>query len=267
MKYTTLTEYFLIFLIGAAAALAAFGQSQGTFQDTRKLLSEMKDVTQNSAELARLFRVGDERIADLIMALDDPDPEISLRAQVVIRYLGNNTGVDGLLRWFEKQERFAVSGPIPIPLQELDYMVINAQYINEPPEKWVRPEPYIYALVLDGSPRAKDALDKILEIAIKMDDANVANRATRLVQAGQPGQLLKGGRNLARLVLDNAFFVMPSDRKFTSTRLLAFNRGKDKALIEAYINRGVLAEEWYHVVIQKCEKGWRFFSVTQVALS
>lgn len=267
MKYPQLTKCLVVFLIGGSCALAAFGQSQDTYTNTRKMLATMKDVKNNSDQLAKLFRVGDERIADLVKALDDPDPDISLRAQILIRYLGSDTGVIKLLEWFKTQERFRVAGPIPIPLQERDYKVIHAQYLSVPPEKWVRSEPYIYALALDGSPRAKEALDEMIKIAGNLDEATVANRAAKRVQAGQPTKLLTGQQDLAKLVLNSAFFVSPDDRKYTSARLLALNGAKDKALVEVYINRGVLAEEWYHVVIQKCEQGWRFFSVTQVALS
>jgi len=267
MKYLQLTKYLVGFLIVGSCALAALGQSQNTYTNTQKLLAEMKDVKNNSDRLAKLFRVGDERIADLVKALDDPDPDISLRAQILIRYLGNNTGVMRLLEWFKKQERFQVAGPIPIPLQERDYKVIYAQYLNVPPEKWVRSEPYIYALALDSSPEAKGALAEMVKIASMLDETAVANRAARRVQASLLTKILTGDKDLAKLVLNNAFFVSPDDRKYTSARLLALNGAKDKGLVEVYINRGVLSEEWYHVVVQKCEKGWRFFSVTPVAVS
>jgi hypothetical protein len=227
----------------------------------------MDSVKKNSDKLAKLFRVGDERIADLIKSLDDANPDISLRAQIVIRYLGNDTGMKGLHEWFEKQERFRVSGPIPTPLQERDYNAINAQYINEPPERWVRSEQYMYALALDGSPRATEALEKMLAIASNLDDATVANRAAKRIQASPPAKFLTGRKDLAKLVLENAFFVSPDDRKYASARLLALNGAKDKALVEVYINRGRLSEERYHVVIRKCEQGWKFVSITQVAVS
>ena len=268
MTYTQIIKSsFAGFFLGCFFALTIFGQSQKTYQNTLKLLSEMNDQISSSDKLAKLFRVGDERIADLLKALDDPNPDISRRAQIVIRYLGNNTGVKGLFEWYDKQKQFPVAGPIPLPLTEWDYKVIHAQYINEPPEKWERSESYIYALALDGSPKAKEALEKMIKIAGNLDEATVANRAVKRVQASRPARILTSKQDLAELARDNAFFVSPDDRKYTSARLLALNGAKDKALVEVYINRGVLSEEWYHVVIQNGEQGWQFFSITQVAVS
>lgn len=227
----------------------------------------MNDVKSNNDKLAKLFRAGDERIADLLKALDDPNPDISLRAQVVIRYLGNDVGVKGLFEWYDKQKQFRVAGPIPLPLSEWDYKVVYAQYITEPPEKWVKSEPYMYALALDDSPKAKEALEKMIRIASNLDEATVANRAASRIQADQPAKILAGKEDLADLIRSNAFFISSDDRKYTSARFLALNGAKNKGLIEVYINRGRLSEGWYHVVVQKCEQGWRFFSITPVATS
>jgi hypothetical protein len=100
-----------------------------------------------------------------------------------------------------------------------------------------------------------------------LDDDSAVLRAVKLVQANQPAKVLTGEKDPGNLVLQNAFFVSPIDRKYTSARLLALNGAVDKALVEVYINRGPLAEEWYHVVIRKCARGWKFFSITQVAQS
>jgi hypothetical protein len=256
-----------IYLLSCFCALTAFGQSQNSYRNTLKLLSEMNYVKTDKDKLAKLFRVGDERIADLLKALDDPNPDISLRAQIIIRYLGNEVGVKGLLEWYGKRKQFSVAGPIPLPLSEWDYKVIYASYINEPAEKWAMPESYIYALALDSSPKSKEALEKIIKIASNLDDAMNAKRAVNRVEASQPTKIMTGTKDLAKIILNNAFFVSPNDRKYTSARLFALNSTKEKALIEVYINRGALAEEWYHVVIKKFEKGWQFFSITQVAVS
>lgn len=258
---------FAIFILGCFCVLTAFGQSQMTYQSTLRLLNEMRDVLINRDKLAKLFRVGDERISDLVKALDDPNPDISFRAQIVIRYLGNENGMKGLFEWYSKQGKFRVAGPVPIPLRERDYKVICTQYIDEPPENWVRSESYIYALALDSSPKAKEVLKKLIRIAGNLAEATVANRAIRQVQANQPAKILIGEQDLAELVLSNAFFVSSNDRKYASARLLTLNGARDKALIEVHINRGALSEEWYHVVIKKCGQNWCFLSITLIAIS
>lgn len=80
-------------------------------------------------------------------------------------------------------------------------------------------------------------------------------------------KVFSGEADLSKLVLNNAFFVRQHDRKYASARLVAINGAKTKALIQIYINRGVLAEEWWHAVVDKAGTGWRFNSVYQAAVS
>lgn len=234
--------------------------------DTRELLTELKSLKSDREVLAILFKSGDERISDLIQALDDRDRTISLRAQIVIRYLGNETGMKALESWYKKQTEIVIAGPVPLPLRECDYEFMRADYINKPSIKWVS-DKYIYALALDGSARAKNSLNEMMKRAGSIDDSTEGGRALRRVFASTPGRLLTEQPDLAKMVLANAFFILPSDRAYTSSRLLTLNAARDKAVVEVYINRGPLAEEWYHVVISKQGRNWKFFSITQVAVS
>ena len=249
--------------------MASSGQTPRTYQNTRKLLSEMESVRSDSDRLAMLFKIGDRRIADLIKALDSPDPDVSVRAQTVIRYLPNIEGMKALHEWYGKQRGgFKVAGPIPLPLNDWDYEVINANFVGRPSRLWGgRGVEYIYALALDDSKRSETLLDELIRSAGPIDEADVVGYAIRRVQQGQPRKALSDDPNLAKLVLDNAFFVSPLDRKCTSSRLLALNGGNDKALVEVHINRGSLAEEWYHVIISKRGQEWRFSAIVPVAVS
>lgn len=172
-----------------------------------------------------------------------------------------------LYKWYEKRQQFSVAGPIPVPLSEYDYKVIYANYIGQQSKAWSGAEMYIYALALDGSPQAEAALSKMIKSTGSLNESTAAAGAIKRVQESQPELPLTGQKDLAKLVLKNAFFIAPEDRKYTSARLLALNVAKEKALIEVYINRGALSEEWYHVVIRKCEQGWKLLSITQVAVS
>jgi hypothetical protein len=128
-------------------------------------------------------------------------------------------------------------------------------------------ERYIYALALEDSPRAKEVLNKVIGSATNLGEGSIVGRAIELVQANQPSKLFTGTKDLAELVLQNAFFIAPSDMKHTSAKVLALNATNDKALVEVYINRGTLAEEWYHAIIMKSGQQWKFFSITQVSMS
>ena len=235
--------------------------------DVRKLLIGLQSVKDDRETLATLFKIGDEQISELIKALQDSDPKVSLRAQIVIRYLGNETGMKALEDWSSKQTEVVTSGPIPLPLKERDYAFIRDQYLSRPVATWMAGDQYIYALALDGSPRAKAVLRELKKSAGATDDSTVAGRAIRRTTERDAERVLVGQHDLTKSVIENAFFIATNDRRFTSAKLLGLNRAKQKALVEIYINRGRLAEEWYHVVLSKHGQGWKFFSITQVAVS
>ena len=238
-----------------------------TYADTRKLLTALRNVKDDRRVLAALFKKGDSRIDDLIKALDDPDRNISLRAQIVIRYLGNQAGLKALNYWYNKQSEILISGPLPLPLGERDYEFINDQFTTQPIVTWASSEKYIYGLALDGSSRAQAVLNEMMKQEATANDGLIAGEALRRIKVSHPKKLLTGGNDLAKIVLRNAFFIGPISRPYTSARLLGLNGGKDKALVEVYVNPGPLAEEWYHVVISRHGRGWKFFSITQVAVS
>lgn len=235
-------------------------QQATTYGNTVKLLNSLTDIKDDGQVLGTLFQKGDARINDLIKALHDPDHKISLRAQVMIRYLGNQTGMKALEEWYSTQPEIVRSGPIPIPLNERDYQWINDQPINDA-------DNYIYALALDGSPKAMAVLNEMKKKAGGLNEHMFAVQALKRLNTSQPQKLLTGGNDPAKLVLKNAFFIDPLSKPYASAKLLALNGQRDKALVEVYINRGRLAEEWYHIVLSRHGEGWKFFSITQVAQS
>ncbi len=260
--YVSLIVTVFLMVTGARAALAQAS-------DTRRLLTALSNVRTDSDKLSALFKSGDENSAELIKLLDDPDPEVSLGAQIVIRYLGNETGMKALREWFTLQQReYRVAGPIPLPLAEWDYILIETNLMKNPSPSWSNQGfKYIYALALDGSERAEKVLTDLSQKAADLNELTFVRQAIKRLGSKEFSSQLRGNGDLDKLVLNNAFFVSASDRKYMSGRLLALNGAKNKALVEVYINRGPLAEEWYHVVVRKSDQGWKFLSITQVAVS
>jgi hypothetical protein len=260
---------FLLLLSLAGSGIVSSDSSSKTYKGTRKLLWKMHDRRLDSDKLAFLFRIGDKRVIDLIQALDDPDKAISLRAQIVLRYLGNEVGMKALREWYGRQQReYQIAGPVPLPLSDWDYNVIKIEFLSKPPQSWRdRAVQYIYSLALDESPRAKIVLDEMVKRAEKLNESTFVKLAMRHIQARQPAKPLTGQKDLAKLVRDNAFFVATVDQRYMSVRLLGFNAARDKALLEVHVDRGSLDEEWYHVVVSKCGSGWQFFAIDQIAIS
>ncbi|MCU1266967.1 MAG: hypothetical protein JWM21_3285 [Acidobacteria bacterium] len=260
----------IVLLITVSGNRTVFSTTESRrYQDTRRLLSAMDNVRTDSDKLAVLFKSEDGHIRDLIHALDDPDGDIRLRAQIVIRYLGSVEGMRALFDWYNKQHNeLKIAGPVPLPLSEWDYKFINMNLIGKPLRTWgdlgVQ---YVYALAVDDSKKSKTVLKTMIKNDRGVEENSFVGYAIKRVQMGQPMRLLPKEKDLAKLVLDNAFFIPTPDQRHASARLLGFNAKKDKALIEVNINRGRLAEEWYHVVISKSEQGWKFFSISPVAVS
>ena len=70
-------------------------QSISSYEDIRRLLAERSIV--DGETLSFLFSIGDERIQDLIRALDDSNNVVRRNAQAVIRYVGNDAGIAALI--------------------------------------------------------------------------------------------------------------------------------------------------------------------------
>lgn len=229
------------------------------------LLSQLEIEDDRNGNLAALFRSGDEKIVELIRALDDPDPNVRSNAQVVIRYLGNKAGMDALISHYAQTGRTTIVGPVPLPLTDWDYDFIGSTYVNRPENFGQLSTQYLYALALDGSPRAKALLPQMVETA---QSAKTDPFTLETVNAlGMDANFTSSVENLAAAVLRSAKFLRPVDKEHATAKLIAFNRAQDKALLEIYVNHGVLAEATYHVVVRKSRHGWSLFSISLIAVS
>lgn len=270
MRHGSIIGLISVLTFASVCHSVAWPSTRGqSYRDIQKKLSTMVSLRLNQDKLASLFEVGDRRILDLIQALDDPDTRISLNAQVVIRYLGNDQGMKALYEWYKKQQReYKVGGPVPVPLSEWDYNYIKLNCVDEPVRTWSdREMQYIYALALDGSPRATGVLIQLVDKARVAAESSSVSQVIKSVTNGNPNRLFGNDKDLAAAVLKNAFFIPANDQKHASASVLAFNATKSKALVEVQIDRGDLSQVWYHVVITRQRGQWAFFSVYQVGIS
>ena len=70
-----------------------------TYAETRALLLQLERSSGNKA-LKKLFEEGDERMADLIRALYDPEQKVNLDSQVIIKYLATPKGLAAIEEWY-----------------------------------------------------------------------------------------------------------------------------------------------------------------------
>ncbi len=253
-----------------SATLICFGQKNSkTYPETRKLLAELEEYS-STGSLAKLFQIGDEGIDDLIFALDDEDENVRLNSQRLIRYLGNAKGTNALYIWLDdwlknpqKKQFIAASGAIPLPINqwEFDFAERKIKQSGDVLESGLGMD-NIYPLLLDDSTQARELLEKIVAEMGKGEYGKYWVDRTNLIIKNNPKKVFKENGDLAKSVLENAYFLHPNDAQKTSVKLLAYNGKKSKALLFL----GNFGATW-HVVLEKDGEGWKFFSITQTSVS
>ena len=258
------------FTLVYCATLCLFGQTAISSEHSiRQLLVEYDNTASNTTALAALFERADTSVDELVRLLDDPDEKVSISAQRVIRYSGNPTAVQKLYSWYDQRLLedgvYVSSGPIVVPLPDKDYRRIERSLQSEE-MSLSRDEEFIYALALDNSPKAKAMLDRI-KTEVRFEEGTSGHHAIDRIVSGDPQQICPDVRDVSQWLPRKAFFLSDSDRKFTTARILGYNGSRTRVLVDVYINRGVLAEEWFHVVLEKGAIGWRFVAIYQTGVS
>lgn len=237
----------------------------------RERLLRVWDHRTRGEEQKLLFEMGDERIDDLIRGLDDSDNDVRRAAQWMIRYLGNPKGMTAVRQWLDRHDREKVGsliiGPAPLPLTDWEYRWIEEAYLGKPVNEWPRQDSFLYALALDQSPSSKELLKELKRRVEWSMRGTFTGRALEDALSYKP-RALAVEKGLPGLVLENAFFIPPEDRRCcTRARVLGQSRAGDKVMIELYVNRGVLAEEWWHVGIRKTGEAWMFYWIELAMVS
>src|SRR5262245_28156786 len=83
-----------------------------TYGKTRELLIKMERRAGNR-QLKTLFEQADIRMPDLINALSDPEKQISINAQVIIKYLADPAGLRALDDWYKAQNKMGREFSMP----------------------------------------------------------------------------------------------------------------------------------------------------------
>src|SRR5215213_2393768 len=188
----------LIFIILLSNICFAQTQSK-TYKDTRKLLVKMERSFYDST-LRELFKLGDDRIEDLIKALDDIDNEVSINAQMVIRALGNEKGTKVMYEWYAKNGREGKGFSIylgsltPLPLNDWEFKQIdNYLESNEPNKKLM--QSLIYALILNETEKSDDYLERLIKKGLNVPNISIVRKSFKI------------NGDLSKIVVKNAFFL------------------------------------------------------------
>lgn len=110
------TLYIAMLLIGLVTSMSQSQAQNADYSETRKLLLKMERRAGNK-ELKKLFEEADVRMPDLINGLNDPEKQVSVNAQVIIKYLADPAGLRALDDWYKEQQ--AKGGEYSMPKLEL----------------------------------------------------------------------------------------------------------------------------------------------------
>jgi hypothetical protein len=247
-----------IVIVSLVIATIPFAWSQSVeYSKIQNLLAEV-DPIHNTRALAKAFRMGDTHIAEFVSALHDKNERVRLNAQRIIRYLGNSAGMAALVQTDEASQTHDFSWAVPIPLSERDFQQIEKNLLCDTCSSGGHYVNYIYALEIDNSDRAREALAHI-------------RRQTRLADGlpvpGFYSLLCPRECDIRKSLSDHAFFLKSEERKFLSVNLVSRTEDGNKALFSLYVNRGPLEEAWFHVVLIKETEGWKYLSVSFVGQS
>lgn len=264
---SALTTSFIFF-----SAISVVTQTKSnSCEELNPLLSALgRKVGAESKAISKLFQIGDMCIEDLISNLNGSDFQISVAAQEAIRYLGNDKGLKALDSWNRTNKKsYPVRGPVPVPIMDFDYEMIELNFLGTDQKDFgLLTSQYLYALAIDkASSKSKKLFQQVRKKLGQVDKDSVTRRIVDRLNDGCQLGPFSASKNLENAVLENAFFLSDQERQFTTARLLSFNGANDKALIELYHSRGVLAERWYHVVVRRAGSGWEFYSITFIAQS
>jgi hypothetical protein len=252
-----------------------------TYDDTLKMLKTWLE-SEKKVDLARLFAVGDVRASDLRTACHSTDDRIASAAFFVLQLLGKSECVDCGNSISRKHNGLAL-------MCESNFTDVDFKHIEEWLAKRHTQKGYecgddsepreplddslVYALVLDGSPRSKSILDRLLA----MDKACAwENSISDPLKEAQP--LIVAAKEIGhnmRFELDSlesvirasAFFLPPEHRKESRVEVIARNKSRDRILLEVSYNCGLLCGRGYYAVLHQDGTTWQYALITMAWIS
>ena len=267
----------LSLLTFSSSVSAQTAQPSATYGKTLKLLQTWLDSEKNT-DLARLFAMGDARASDFRIVCRGADEKIASAAFYVLQLLGKSECVDCGNSISRKHK--GISFACESNLADRDF-----KRIEELVDAKRRPAGYdcgdipdpldtslVYALVLDGSPRSRLVLRRMLAFAEACTGGylvDILKEAPSLFEdAERMGHNLKFETgSLESVVRASAFFLPAERRKDSGVDVIAYNNAGDRLLLEVSYTCGLLCGRGYHVVLRKDGPTWQYALVRMTWIS
>jgi len=249
-----------------------------TYGDTLRMLKTWWDSPKirKSGDLARLFAMGNARASDLRAACESKDDRVASAAFLLLQLLGKSGCVDcGNSISRKRGTAFACEPNLAdVDLKRvekwLDKKRTQTGYDCGDDSELQAPvhDSLVYALILDGSPRSKSILDRLLAMgkacAWENAIAEPLEEAESLIAtAKEIGHDLRFEPDtLESAIRASAFFLSPQYRKDSHIELIARNKTGNRILLEVRYICGLECGRGYLVVLRKEGSTWQYAVVT-----
>jgi hypothetical protein len=260
---------------------AQTSQLTPTYGDTLKMLQSWADG-HNNVDLGRLFTIGDERASDLRAACHGADNKIASRAFFVLQLFGKTGCLDCGNSISRKHKGFAFV--CEADLTEVDFKRIEEWLAKKRTQKgyecgddteWSESlgDSLVFALILEGSPRSKSILNRLLAMDKACGWNNIIGepleQAQTLIKAAKEvGHNMKFEPDtLEDVIRACAFFLPPEHRKESRVNVIAHNKTGDRILLEVAYMCGLLCGRGYIVVVRKNGTTWQYALITMLWIS
>jgi hypothetical protein len=215
----------------ANRAVKKSGPASKTYRDTLRLLKAWV-ATQEDDQLGRLFAAAHARVSDLVTACSSADDEIAGAALLTLQLLGESSpeGCSDLV--WQKQKQTALTFSYAKNLNDADFERIELWLAKTRTRTGFEcgsedgpliDDSLMYALILDGSPRAESALSSMLalERACRTDTLSgetLEDTHSLIAEAKEIGHNLKLEQGVDKSIRASAFFLPPRIPKRQQSR-------------------------------------------------
>jgi hypothetical protein len=253
-----------------------------TYSDTLRSIKKWVESEEND-DLARLLKIGDVRTTDLVAACHSSEDEIAGAAFLALQLLGKSECET--CAGSASQMRGGLAVVCSANNSEADFERIELWLAKkhtgtgyECGEDYEPLTPMddsvVYALILDGSSRARSLLDKMraFEKACATGPTilgDILEQAQSLIVAAkQVGHNLRiEPDKLESSIHASAFFLPRKYRKDSKVEVIADNRARDRILLEVSYRCGRLCGSGYYVVLRKDGTDWHYAFIRMAWIS
>jgi hypothetical protein len=265
----------LICFVPTHASLCSSAQDSSSYSETLRILMawDGADDSEDDEQISALFAKGEYLTSDLVRACTETHPEdedIAFKSYLVLHLMGAPQTA-ACARRVPQENPPVMLGTADI-LSQADFSRLESLFRVRACEKATKcqkdylplvDESLVYTLILDGSSRSKNILNRMNALARAshaQDDLGfeIASRSETLItQARSSAHNLQFDPNTFEGVIrESAFFLASQVRQDAEIKLLARSSADNRMLISISYRCGMKCGSGYYLVLRKNSSGY-----------